>query len=289
MLAADRPQLVSLRFDARGDSRWCGNLLKTGTVRSSRHPLALPWGGQSGYVDTAGQWHLSSSAPAPRVSDASETAMELGDVRYGAVRERWRLRLDGPRLEWTVEQAWLAETELADAFTPGLFFSARAQWGEGTVFQLWDRGMIQDAFYGNGNILAPEAAPSTSRATRKAKGGWGIAKLLSHACPNGDLRVTVSHHLKKGEVLNYASLLAQSSWCDAAGKRTARARETIAATLVLEPEAAETGAAWPLSWAMPGRRTTRPTGGFLTPTRIAGSWRTRWNGAWATSPRAMWR
>ena len=243
MLAADRAQLVSLRFDARGGSRWCENLLKTGIPRSVRHPLALPWGGQSGYVDAAGRWHLSSSGPAPRVLAVSDAEREIDGVRYGAVREHWRLRLDGPRLEWTVGQEWLAETELADAFTPGLFFSARAQWGEATVFQLWERGMVQDAFYGNGNMMAPEAAALNSRATREAQGGWSIAKLYSHACPNGDLRVTVSHHLKKGEVLNYASLLAQSPWCDAAGKRTAREGETTGATLVLEPLAAETGAA----------------------------------------------
>ena len=253
MLAADRPQVVSLRFDADGRSRWCENLLKTGVPRSGRHPLAQGGGAQTGYVDGAGRWHLSSAAPDGRLAEASATSLQLAEIVYGAVCETWTLRLDRAKFEWCVTQAWREDAEVADAFVPGLFFGARSQFGEATVFQLWNRGMVHDAFYGCGNILAPEAATWTSRATERAAGGWSMAKLLSHACPNGDLRASASHHLKKGEVLNYASLLGQSPWCDAEGKRNFRAGETIAATLTLEASAAETGAGLAIALGAPWR------------------------------------
>ena len=247
MVAGDRPRLLSLRLDARGRSRWCENLLKTGTPRTGRHPLALPWGGVTGHVDAAGAWHLSASGEPPRVVSASETAIELDGIAYGGVAERWTIRLDGPRLEWAVSQEWLADAALADAFTPGLFFAARPEWGQATFFQLWERGMAHDAFYGCGNIHAPEAATTASRATRRTPGGWAVAKLLSHACPDGDLRVEVSHHLKKGELVNWVSMLGQSPWCDAEGGRDRRKGEIVATVLALEATFAETGAALDVS------------------------------------------
>jgi hypothetical protein len=70
-----------------------------------------------------------------------------------------------------------------------------------------------------------------------------VAKLLSRACPNGDLRVSASHHVKKGEILNFSSVLGQSPWCDANGGRIMRAGERIETTLTLETHPAETGVA----------------------------------------------
>ena len=242
-LDSGHPQLTSLGFDATGSSRWCANLLKTGRPRASHLPLTGPCGGQSGYVDEAGGWQLSSTSLPAVVGKSSETEVELEGINYGAVQEQWRLRVEGPRLVWTVRQTWQQATVVADAFTPGLFFSAQTPWGEPTVFVLWERGMTKDAFYGNGSILSPECQTLTTRHTRTAAGGWGIAKLLSRACPNGDWRVTTSHHVKKGEIQNFSSLLAQSPWCDAAGPRTMRAGEAIETTLTLELVTAETGVA----------------------------------------------
>jgi hypothetical protein len=242
-LDSDRPQLVSLGFDATGGSHWCANLLKTGAPRGSHLPLTGPRGGQSGYVDSAGRWQMSS-ASAPATGRAiSETEVEITGIGYGSVQEQWNLRLEGAKLTWTVRQTWWQETVVADAFTPGLFFSAQALWGEATVFVLWELGMAKDAFYGNGTILAPDCQTLTTRHTRTAAGGWCIAKLLSHASRVGDWKVTTSHHVKKGEIQNFSSLLAQSPWCDAAGPRTMRAGETFETTLTLEPSTAETGVA----------------------------------------------
>lgn len=242
-LEADRAQVTSLGFDATGGSCWCANLLKTGAPRASHLPLTGPSGGQSGYVDAAGGWQLSSASPAATARVINETEVEIDGINYGRVLEHWRLRLDGATLEWTIRQTWRQETVVADAFTPGLFFSAQAGWGEATVFQLWERGMAKDAFYGTGSILSPECQTLTTRHTRATAGGWCIAKLLSHAGPNGDWRVTTSHHLKKGEIQNFSSLLGQSPWCDAAGPRTMRAGETVETKMTLEPVTAETGIA----------------------------------------------
>ena len=124
-LDSSRPQLTSLAFDATGASRWGSNLLKTGAPRSSHLPLTGPGGGQSGYADTAGNWQLSSASASASVGNGSGTAVEMGGIRYGAVEEQWKFHLDGPKLTWTIRQEWQQETEVADAFTPGLFFSAQ--------------------------------------------------------------------------------------------------------------------------------------------------------------------
>jgi hypothetical protein len=242
-LAEGRALVTSLGFDATGNSRWCANLLKTGGPSASHLPLTGPIGGQSGYVDATGSWRLSSASTTAKARAVSATEVAIDGIAYGEAQESWTLRLDGTKLEWTVRQAWRSETVLVDAFVPGLFFSAQAIWGEATVFQLWERGMAKDAYYGSGTILGPECQTPTTRHTRAAAGGWAIAKLLSHAGPNGDWRVTTAHHLKKGEITNFASMLAQSPWCDAAGPRTMRAGETVETTLTLEPVADETGVA----------------------------------------------
>ena len=242
-LESERPQLASLGFDAMGASRWGANLLKTDTPRASHLPLTGPCGGQSGHVDAAGSWQLSSSSVPAVMRVISGTEVEIDGIHYGAVTERWHLRLDGPKLVWTIRQTWREETEVADAFSPGLFFSAQTPWGEPTVFVLWERGMTKDAFYGSGSILGPECQTLTSRHTRTAAGGWCMAKLLSRAGPNGDWRVTTSHHVKKGEIQNFSSVLAQSPWCDAAGPRLMRAGEVIETTFTLELVTAETGVA----------------------------------------------
>jgi hypothetical protein len=239
-LAEDRAQVVSLGFDATGGSRWCPNLLKTGSAAKPAHPIATVCGAQSGYFDTAGSMHLSSSSPGGHRLRKGETEFEIGEIGYGNVRETWRLRLDGRRLEWTIEQTWLADTELADAFLPGLFFSAHAKWGDATIFQLWDRDTAQDGFYSLEKSFGGTATTAASRSTRATAGGWAVAKLLSHARPNGDLRVTVSHHLKKGEVLNFMSLLAHSPWCEPRAVQRSKG-DTVALTLLLEPEPAATG------------------------------------------------
>jgi hypothetical protein len=242
-LADGGAQVTSLGFDASGGSRWCANLLKTGAPRASHLPLTGPTGAQTGYVDADGRWQLSSSSPAAKVRTLSAREVEIEGIGYGEVQESWRLRLAGEKLEWSIRQTWRRETVVVDAFAPGLFFSAQAAWGEATLFQLWERGMAKDAFYGSGSILGPECQTPTTRHTRAAAGGWAIAKLLSHACPNGDLLVTTSHHLKKGEITNFSSMLGQSPWCDAAGPRTMRADEAVETTLTLEPVAVETGVA----------------------------------------------
>lgn len=242
-LDSGRPQLVSLGFDATGASHWCANLLKTGAPRASHLPLTLPVGGQCGYVNAAGKWELSSASARAAVRVISGTEVEIEGINYGAVREQWRLRLNGAQLTWNVRQTWQEETMVTDAFTPGLFFSAQTPWGEPTVFMLWELGMTKDAFYGNGTILSPECQTLTTRHTRTRAGGWSVAKLMSRAGPNGDWRVTTSHHLKKGEITNFSSVLAQSPWCDAAGSRTMRAGEGVETTLTLELVTAETGIA----------------------------------------------
>jgi len=240
-LAPDRAQIVSLGFDAAGGSNWCANLLKTGSAAKPAHPIATVCGAQSGYFDTAGTMHLSSSNPGAQQRKTGEAETEIREIAYGNVREVWRLRLEGRKLEWTIEQTWLAETTIDDAFAPGLFFSAHAKWGEATVFQLWDRDTAQDGFYGLEKSFGGTATTRASRSARATAGGWGVAKLLSHTRPNGDLRFTVSHHVKKGEVLNFMSLLAHTPWCEPGTKRTMRKDESLSLTLVLEPEAAETG------------------------------------------------
>ncbi len=242
VLAEGRAQLSSLRFDATGASRWCANLLKTGSSNQPRHPVATVTGAQSGYFDAAGQLWLSGSAELPPVVSPGSTELTVGPFAFGGVREIWRLKLDGAKFEWIIEQTWLAETELADAFMPGLFFAAQPLWGEATVFQLWDRDTAQDAFYGLDKICPPDSSTAISRSVSVAAGTWGVAKLLSHALPGGDLRAGVSHHLKKGEVLNCMSLLAEPPWCEPAGPCRRRAGDAITATMTLEPVATATGA-----------------------------------------------
>ena len=250
VLADDRAQVTSLRFDATGSSRWCANLLKTSAPRSSHLALTAPTGAQSSYVDSTGAWWCSASAAA-RVRAVGTNDVEVDGVAYGAVTERWRLRIDGAKFEWTIMQTWQQSVTIADALTPGLFFAGQTPWGELTTFVVWELGMAKDAFYGSGSILGPECQTKTTRHTRKVPGGWAVAKLLSHAGPNGDLRVTTSHHLKKGEILNFSSVLGQSAWCDASGPRAMRAGETIETTLTLEPTMAETGVALDLVLGAP--------------------------------------
>lgn len=240
-LAEDRAEIVALRFDARGESGWCRNLLKTGAPRRSHLPLTGPTGAQTGYVDADGRWHLSSSARGIFRPGAGATELALDGVGYGHVTERWQLRLDGPRLEWGITQTWTTPAVVTDALTPGLFFAAQPLWGEPTVFVLWDRTLAKDAFYGTGSILGPECQTPTTRHVRATAGGWTVAKLLSHAGPNGDWRVTPSHHVKKGEILNFSSVLGQSPECDVGAPRARRAGETITMSFRLEPAAAETG------------------------------------------------
>jgi len=249
-IAPTGAQVVALGFDAAGRSNWCANLLKTASAAKPPHPIATVSGAQSGYFDAAGGMHLSSSHAGGDRLAAGETQLEIRGIHYGNVRESWRLRLEGRRLEWTIEQTWLADTAVADAFAPGLFFAAHARWGTATVFQLWDRDTAQDGFYGLEKAFGGTATTAASRSVRATPGGWAIAKLLSHASPNGDLRATVSHHLKKGELLNCMSLLAHTPWCEPGAEKSgaggppavSRCRgDTVALTLVLEPEASETG------------------------------------------------
>ena len=240
-LAEDGAQVVSLGFDASGRSQWCANLLKTGLAARPPHPIATVCGAQSGYFDRGGALHLSSSSPGQRQPQKAETEGEVRGIEYGHARESWRLRLEGPKLTWMVEQTWLARTEIADAFAPGLFFSAHAKWGTATVFQLWDRNTAQDGFYSLEKSFGGTATTAASRSVRAVPGQWGVAKLLSHACPNGDLRASVSHYLKKGEVLNFMSLLAHTPWCEPQAGGIREAGETSVVTLVLEPEPQETG------------------------------------------------
>ena len=263
ILSEDQAVVTSLGFDATGASQWCPNLLKTASAAKPAHPIATVCGAQSGYFDSAGAMHLSSSSQGVRHPQTDTSPVEIlgigsslgdhhlitgdkqiaiQDIHYGNVRETWRLRLNQRKLEWTIEQTWLARTEIEDAFAPGLFFSAHAKWGTATVFQLWDRNTAQDGFYSLEKSFGGTATTRISRSTRVAGGGWAVAKLLSHACPNGDLRATISHHLKKGEVLNFMSLLAHSPWCEPRSKCIREKGETVTLTLVLEPEAAETGA-----------------------------------------------
>ncbi|MDB6092713.1 MAG: hypothetical protein JWM32_275 [Verrucomicrobia bacterium] len=242
-----RAEIISLRFDAAGGSGWCPNLLKTSAPRSSHLALTAPTGAQTAYVDASGQWHLSATGGLQGMVGSSATEIEVDGIEYGAVSERWRVRIDGPKLTWTVSQVWREQTKVADALTPGVFFSGQTPWGEPTVFVSWDLGMAKDAFYGTGSILGPECQTKSTRHTRKIAGGWTIAKLLSHACPGGDLRVTTSHHLKKGEILNFSSVLGQSPWCDVDGVRIMEAGETIETSLALETTRAETGVALAVS------------------------------------------
>ena len=241
-LAGDRARVVSLEFDGAGASRWGPNLLKTGSPEKPRHPIATVCGAQSGYFDAGGSMHLSGSSATSRMTARSGTEIEVAGIEYGRVRELWRLRLDGPKLVWEIEQTWLADVEVADAFAPGFFFSAHAKWGEATVFQFWDRDTGQDGFYSLEKSFDATVTTAASRSTRAAAGGWGVAKLLSHGRPHPDWRVTVSHHLKKGEVLNFMSLLAQSPWCEPRSARVMRKGEAVVLSISLEPAAAETGA-----------------------------------------------
>src|SRR5665213_438894 len=234
-------EVVSLGFDAAGRSQWCANLLKTGSPAKPPHPIATVCGAQSGYFDRGGGLHLSSSSSGRLSLREGNSELAIDEIEYGHVRETWRLRLDGPKFTWTVEQTWLARTEIADAFAPGLFFSAHARWSTATVFQLWDRNTAQDGFYSLEKSFGGTATTAASRSVRAVPGQGSVAKLLSHACPNGDLRASVSHHLKKGEVLNFMSLLAHSPWCEPRGGGLREAGETSVVTLVLEPEARETG------------------------------------------------
>ena len=156
VLESARPQLAALGFDAHGGSRWCANFLKTGAPCSSHLPLTGPTGGQSGYVDAAGDWWLSSSSTPAKFGAISETEAVLDDIDYGDVVEQWRLRLDGPKLEWTIRQTWRRETVVADAFAPGLFFAAQALWGEATL----KGGVIEQGNFHNYRILRMHETPS---------------------------------------------------------------------------------------------------------------------------------
>ncbi len=86
-LDSGRPQLTSLGFDAAGASRWCANLLKTGVPRAAQLPLPGLCGGQSGYVDAAGGWQLSSASAPATVRVVSETEVEIDGIGYGSVQE----------------------------------------------------------------------------------------------------------------------------------------------------------------------------------------------------------
>src|SRR6185295_20219442 len=103
-LDSAHPQLTSLGFDATGQSRWCANLLKTRAPRASHLPLTIPCHAQSGYVDAGGTWQLSASGRAPLPRVASESEVEIDEIAYGNVREHWKLRLEGAKLEWTIRQ-----------------------------------------------------------------------------------------------------------------------------------------------------------------------------------------
>jgi hypothetical protein len=193
-------------------------------------------GAQTGYFESADRLHLSSSSAKARIQ-AGATELTVEEIAYGNVRERWHIRLDGESLLWTVEQEWLADTEVADSFLPALFFAAHQQWGEATVFELWDRDIVCDGFYGKTKVLA-SAVADASRRTTGWENGSSIAKLLSHARPNGDLRVAVTGHLKKGEIINYVSLLGQTL-----PPRRMKQGERVSVTMTLQPVAAETGIA----------------------------------------------
>ena len=241
--AGDHPLVTSLAFDASGQSRWCANLLKAGSPVSLGSPIAGIHGAQSGYFDASKQLHVSSSCSSFRISRPTDCELLVRDISYGSVHEQWRLRVVGARLVWKIEQRWISGTGVLDGFFPGLFFTAHAKWGEATVFQLWDRAASQDDFYGISAHLATEGSCSVSRRTRTEVGGWSIAKLLSHARPNGDLRVSVNKYLKKGELLNYMSFLAQGLSCEPEASLTIRGGESIQAEMTLEPVPPDTGLA----------------------------------------------
>jgi hypothetical protein len=239
--APGRARLEGLGFDAQGLSQWCPSLLKTGSPAKPRHPIATVCGAQSGYFDDAGSLWTSESAPqCPWTGGADR--LEAGPFEFGSVRETWSLALDGPRLAWTIRREWLADTRVADSFAPGLFFAAHAVWGTATVFQLWDRDTAGDGYYSLEPAFGGGATTAATRTVRAGPGGWSVAKLLSRAGPNGDLRVTTSHHLKKGEVLNCMSLLAQGGSCEpATGMRSMHRGEVELYQFGLEPEPRETG------------------------------------------------
>ena len=240
-LAPGRAQVVSLGFDAAGRSAWCPNLLKTGSPAKPRHPIATGCGAQTGYFDNSGSMHLSGSS-ACAVVGAGEARMEITGIEFGRVRESWILALDGPRFTWTIHREWREGVTVTDTLAPALFFAAHASWGTATIFQLWDRDTGQDGFYSLEPAFGGGATTDASRTVRAKPGGWAVAKLISRARPGGDLRVTASHHVKKGEVLNYMSLLAQGSWCEPRGPRKMACGEVETLSLVLEPEPGETGA-----------------------------------------------
>ncbi|MCC6580151.1 MAG: hypothetical protein IT440_06885 [Phycisphaeraceae bacterium] len=235
--SSDAPAVAHLGFDATGQGRWCDNLLKTGLPKAAGDPLVKLCGGQTGYFTSPETLYHSSSSLACSVQSSGQELAITG-IAYGQVRESWRIKLEGDALIWTVDQHWQADTDVADSFTPGLFFTARPQCGHMTVFELWDRDHTHDAFYTCDNPLALTAGVTQSRRMLNRRGGWSVAKLLSHACPNGDLRVTVTEHLKKGEVLNVMSMLAH-----AAAPQRMRKDEHVSLTMTLQPVAGDTGLA----------------------------------------------
>lgn len=240
-LSSTHARIDSLSFDALGHGRYGDNLLK---LSSPAHVdgIAAGCGAQTGYCSNRGTMLLSATAGPARAERVGASELAVRDIRYGDVEEHWRLRLEHDRLVWTIEQRWGADLQLTDMLAPALFFAARSEYGEATVCQIWHTNTSQDDFYDGARLRLVEGAPPYSRRTARDKPAYCIAKLLSHARPNGDLRLSVTGHLKKGELLNVMSFLGQSLWCEpdapcfgiAAGDR-------LVAEIVLQPIACETG------------------------------------------------
>lgn len=246
-LAGDRAVVESLAYDGSGRADWCGNLLKTAPA-ADLTGLAAGYGGQTGYFDGGKQLHLSCSSRTLQVRRHGPSSIVLENIAYGDVAEDWKLELDGRKLVWTVEQRWNRGAVVSDAFVPALFFAARKEYGGATEFQLWNKDMEQDDFYGHEAVVG--GASTVSRRTRREPGGSGVVKLLSNACPQEDLQVTVTGHLKKGAILNKMSLLAQGLWCEPGepGETAVPSfppddSRSVRTQLVLEPLSQETGLA----------------------------------------------
>ncbi len=249
--------IESLRFDAAGNGQFCDNLLKTGSPKSIPNAIAQVCGALSGYFDPHGGLFLSQTAPCPRLGRPNEREVLVEDIFYGNVREQWRIRLDGDSLIWKVAQEWDRDTELADAFFPGLFFAAREEWGRATVFQLWDDGTPHDDFYGVSSLVAAAGPSLVSRRVQTAPKTETTVKLLSRARPNSDLRVAADRYIKKGELLNYMSLLAHAPACEPRETIRMRPGQRAEMTLVLQPRQSMTGVSLEIEVSGPLREVCR--------------------------------
>jgi len=239
-LSTRHARVDSLSFDALGHGQWCDNLLKT-SAPAYVDGIAGGSGAQTGYCSEQGGMRFSAIAEVAQIERVGPCEVAVRGIRYGDVVEQWRLRLEDDRLVWTVEQHWTAGLQLTDMFVPGIFFAARSEYGEATVFQIWNTNADQDDFYGGARLVVTEGAVPFSRRTTHNKPDYSIAKLLSHARPNGDLRVRMTGHLKKGELLNVMSFLGQTLWCEPrASSFEVTVGDHLSTEIVLQPVSFET-------------------------------------------------